>query len=202
MYSIENKVVAVIYGKKRGWVFTPADFVSLGNPRAIGGALTQLTRKGIIRRLARGLYDYPRQHPLLGPLAPSVDAIADALAGRNMTRLQPSGAYAANLLGLSEQMPMRILFLADGKTRRVRIGKMEIVLKRAMPRNLATAGRISGLVIQALRHLGQRHVSESTVQALRGRLSAKDKAQLLKDLRYAPAWIAKIMRGIAQEPAE
>lgn len=94
-----------------------------------------------------------------------------------------------------------MLFLAAGKTRKVRIGKLEIVLKRAMPRNLAAAGRTSGLVIQALRYLGQRHVDDSVVGKLRARLSPKDKAQLLQDLRYAPAWIAAIMSEVVQEDA-
>lgn len=201
MQTLENTILQAITLHKRGWVFSPRHFVQLGDPRAIGVALTHLTRKGVIRRLDRGLYDYPRQHPKLGAVSPSVDAIADALSDRDANRLQPSGAYAANLLGLSDQVPMRVLFLAAGKTRKVKIGKLEIILKRAMPRNLAAAGRTSGLVIQALRHLGQGHVDESVVAKLRDRLSSKDKAQLLQDLRYAPAWIAAIMRAVAREKA-
>ena len=201
MQTLGRTIFQAIVHHQRGWVFTPRHFIRLGDPRAIGVALTHLTRKGAIRRLDRGLYDYPRQHPKLGLLSPSVDAIADALSDRDATRLQPSGAYAANLLGLSDQVPMRVLFLAAGKTRKVKIGKLEIILKRAMPRNLAAAGRTSGLVIQALRCLGQRHVDESVVAKLRDRLSPKDKAQLLQDLRFAPAWIAAIMRAVAREKA-
>jgi len=106
MRTLENTILQVIVGRKRGWVFTPRRFVRLGDPRAIGVALTHLRRKGVIRRLARGLYDYPRQHPQLGSLSASVDAIADALSDRDASRLQPSGAYAANLLGLSDQVPI------------------------------------------------------------------------------------------------
>ena len=102
-----------------------------------------------------GLYDYPRQHPKLGELAPTPEQIAQALAGKEASRIQPSGAYAANLLGLTEQVPAQAIFLTDATTGRVRVGRQEIILNQTTPKNMATAGRVSGLVIQALRYLGK-----------------------------------------------
>ncbi len=197
MQTLESRIVAIMYGLNKGSVFTPKDFASLGDPRTIGMALTRLSRKGTIRRLTRGLYDYPRSDPQLGILKPTPDAIARALAGRDAIRIQSSGAYAANLLGLSDQVPMRIVFLSDGSSRNVQIGKLRIQLKRTTPRNMATAGKISGLVIQALRHVGQKHVDDAVINRLKMRLSDDDKKQLRKDMRYAPAWIAEVMRNIA-----
>ena len=198
MYHIDTKLIAEIYGHGRGWVFTPKAFSGLADPRSIGMVLTRLSRKGTIRRLGRGLYDYPRKDPQLGILAPSIDAIAKALSGRDAIRLQPSGGYAANILGFSDQVPMKVVFLTDGPSRHVQLGRQEIILKRTTPRNMATAGRISGLVIQALRYLGQHHVDDPVVKALKQRLNEADKKQLLKDLRYAPAWVAAIMKRIAE----
>ena len=128
--------------------------------------------------------------------------MANALKGRDATRLQPSGAYAANLLGLSNQIPMKIVFLTDGASKCVKLGKQEIILKRTTPRNMATAGRISGLVIQALRHLGQKHVDESVLHTLDRRLGNDDKKQLAKDLQYAPAWIADLLRKNVKQNGE
>lgn len=198
-HSIDKQILDRVYGHGRGWVFTPKYFSSLGDTRSIGMALTRLSREGTIRRLARGLYDYPAQHPKIGTLSPSVDALARALAGRDAIRLQPSGAYAANLLGLSDQVPMKVIFLTDGPTRHVRIGNQEIHLKRTTPRNMATAGKTSGLVIQALRFLGQKRVDSTVIQALKQRLNASEKADLMKDIRFAPAWIAAIIRQIAAQ---
>jgi hypothetical protein len=198
MQTIDDKVISMVYGRGRGVVFTPKLFSAVGDPRTVGMALTRLCRKGTIRRLARGLYDYPRRHPQLGLLAPSIDAVAKALAGRDGTRLQPSGAYAANLLGLSDQVLMKVVFLTDGPSRRVQIGKQEILLKRTTPSYMATAGRVSGLVIQALRNLGRQYVNEVVLGVLGERLGAADKKQLMKDLRYAPAWIAAVMRRLAE----
>jgi hypothetical protein len=194
---IEPKARSIIFGHRGGWVFTPRDLSALGDPRSVGMALTRLARKGIIRQLARGLYDYPIDHPTFGRIPPSADAVAKALAARDASRLQPAGAYAANILGLSEQVPTRIVFLTDGPSRRVKFGQQEIVLKRTTPRNMATAGRKSGTVIQALRHIGQRNVNDKTMAILKRQLTKKDRAQLLKDLRYAPGWIADILRRLA-----
>lgn len=144
--SIENQVLRRIRQHGRGWCFTPRDFLDLGAPTAVWATLSRLHKSGGIRRLGKGLYDYPREHPELGKLAPTPEAVAQALADRDGSRLQPSGAYAANLLGLSDQVPARIVFLTNGPDRKVQIGKREIVLKNTVPRNMATAGRISGTV--------------------------------------------------------
>jgi hypothetical protein len=194
---IEPKMKAIIFGHGKGWVFTPRDFTRLGDPRSVGMALTRLSRKGVIRQLARGLYDYPIDHPALGRVPASADAVAKALTNRDHVRLQPAGAYAANVLGLSDQVPMKIVFLTDGASRRVKLGQREIVLKRTTPRNVTTAGRMSGTVIQALRHLGQSHVDDKVLAILRRQLNVAHKAQLLKDLKYAPAWVASILRKLA-----
>jgi len=196
--SIDALILKRIHAARHDRVFTASDFLDLGSREAVDQALSRHARAGTIRKLARGLYDVPRRDPHLGLLSPSVDSIANALRGRDAVRLQPAGAYAANLLGLSDQVPMRIVFLTDGGGRQVRIGRLQIVLKRTTPRNMATAGTTSGLVIQGLRHLGKQHVDDRTLEKLRQRLSANDKAQLARDVRFAPAWVARIMKQIAE----
>lgn len=196
--TVENKIVARIYGNGRGWVFTPNHFLDLGSRSAVGNALSRLTTVGTIRRLAFGLYDYPATDPVLGTVAPSADAIARALVVRDAIRIQPSGAYAANLLGLSDQVPSRIVFLTDGPARKVKIGKREIILQHTTPRNMATAGRTSGTIIQALRHLGQDQVDDQALAILRRNLANSDRPTILKDLMHAPAWIAEILRRLTE----
>lgn len=197
--SVDSQILARIEKNGRGWVFTPTDFLDLGSRRAIGLALMRHARSGVIRRLTRGLYDYPRTDASLGILSPSTDDIAKALSDRDSNKLQASGAHAANSLGLSTQVPVRAVFLTDGRARKVQLGKRQIVLKQTTPKQMATAGRVSGTVIQALRWIGQHNVDERTVDALRRNLQEEDKQQLLKDLRHAPAWIAEIMRAVARE---
>jgi len=196
--SLTDSILSRIYGKKRGWVFTQVHFRDLGNDLGIRKALQNLCDRGVIHRIARGLYFYPKMHPKLGVLSPTADQIALALAGRDDLRIQPSGAYAANLLGLSEQVPAKVVFLTDGTNRKIKVGNQEMILKRTTPKNMATAGRISGLVIQALRHLGENNVDDAVVDALARRLSPDDRRQLSKDIRHAPAWIGEIFRRLAE----
>ena len=194
--SINNKVLSRIYCKKRGWVFTPVNFLDLGSRAAIDQILGRLARSGTIRRLARGLYDYPRKHPDFGDIPSNYERIAQVLAGRDSLKIQPSGAYAANLLGLSDQVPAKIVFLTDGHSRTVKVGKLTIKLKRTTPKNMATAGRISGLVIQALRYLKKNNVDSTIIAKLKRRLSGEDKSILMRDLRYAPVWIGEIFKKL------
>ncbi len=198
MQSIVGKIKKRIYSKSRGFVFTKSHFLDLGSRTAIAKALERLADVGTIRRLAHGLYDYPEKHSVLGDLPANYEHIAQALAGRDNLKIQPSGAYAANLLGLTEQVSARIVFLTDGSNRTVQVKNQQIVLKRTTPKNMATAGQVSGLVIQALRHLGKDNVNDKTVGILKKRLTGDDKRRLMRDLRYAPAWIGTIFRQLQE----
>ncbi len=182
-------------------MFVPGDFLDLGSREAVDLALHRLTRKGTIRRLARGVYDFPREHPVLGVLSPSPDTVAQALAGRDRTRLNLPGACAANVLGLSEQVPAKAVFLTDGPSRTVKIGPTTIQLRRTTPRNMAAAGRLSGLLIQALRELGEEHVTPARREHLKRTLPADKRRELVKDIRLAPAWMHPIFRELAEEQA-
>jgi Family of unknown function (DUF6088) len=184
---------------KPGTVFTPGLFTNLGGRAAIDKALQRLVARGALRRLSRGLYDKPRQDPLLGTLWPTVDAVVDALAGKDRLRLQPTGVYAANLLGLSDQVPARVEFLTDGTSRTVRAGPMQIVLKRTTPRHMAAAGRTSGLVIQALRSLGADHLTPQRLNKLRRLLPTEQRHALLDDLPLAPGWMQPTLRTLAAD---
>ena len=194
--SIDSQILSRIQAGEKGAVYTPREFLDLGSRDAVDQALSRHARAGTIRKIARGLYDLPRTHPRLGDLTASTDAIAAALKGRDAIRLQPTGAYAANILGLSDQVPMRIVFLTDGPSRRVTVGNREIMLKHTTPRNMATAGRASGLVIQALRWLREENVDEGVVAKLRRNLKPADKVTLLTDAHLAPAWISAIFHQL------
>lgn len=200
--AIDSRILAAIHSRGRGSVFVPADFLDIGSRDAVDVALHRLARQGTIRRLSRGVYDFPMEHPVLGQLAPSAEAVAQALAGRDCARLQPAGAYAANALGLSQQVPAKAVFLTDGPTRTVKIGPMTIQLRRTTPRNMEAAGRLSGLLIQALRELGQEHVTQERREHLKRTLPADKRRELLSDLRLAPAWMHPIFRELAAAEEE
>lgn len=197
--SIDSKVLRRVRAHGPGWVFTPSAFADLGRPTAIHTALARHHKAGAIRRLAHGVYDYPRKHARLGLLSPTPDAVARALQSRDAGKLQPAGAYAANRLGLSEQVPTRIEYLTDGRPRTVRIGNQEIVLKRRGSRAMATADRPSGVVIRALEHLGPAAINRDLVDRLKRQFTLEQRRSMARDARHAPAWIADVLRALAAE---
>lgn len=197
-HSFETRIGRHVRRSERGTVFTPATFAAMGSRDAIDKALQRLVAQGKLRRLSRGWYDKPRTDELLGRLWPSVERVVKALVGRERLRVQPAGLYAANLLGLSEQVPAKIVLLTDGTGRSIRIGPMQLILKRTSPRNMKAAGRLIGLVIQSLKSLGARHITPECLALLRARLPAAERAGLLKDAGLAPGWMRPILRDLAQ----
>ncbi len=202
MVSTVNLAKAIknrIQQHRQPWVFTPKDFLDLGTPHGVGMTLLRLMRQGSIRRLARGLYDHPKTHPVIGQLSPPAEAVAEALTGRDGTRLQATGAAAANILHLSEQVPAKVVYQTDGRSRIVQVGRQTIALRHVAPSRLQARNRTSGLVIEAMRYLGKQHITEVRVKQLRELLSQKDRRLLLKDLPLAPVWMHPHLRAVAAE---
>ena len=154
MQSIENRVLSRIYGRGRGWAFFQKDFSDLGSRTSIDNALTRLQKKGSIRRVMRGLYDYPRFSDLLsGPLSPDMDQVARALARKFRWRIQPSGPSALNLIGLSTQVPGRVTYISDGPNKTYNLGKTilafenHVVVKNTLESKAQAVGRIPRFLI-------------------------------------------------------
>ena len=179
----------------------PSEFRGIGSRQAVDQALHRLSRKGTIRRLTHGVYDFPKKHPTLGLIIPSIETVARAIAGRDRTRLQPAGVHAANTLGLTEKVSAKVVFLTDGPTRTVTIGTTTIQLRRTTAKNMATAGRLSGLLIQALRELGKDNLTPQQREHLKRTQPFAKRRELLKDLNLAPVWMHEIFRDLANDDA-
>lgn len=197
--STDDLILKAINSLGHGAVFVPTDFLSFGSRQAVDIALHRLVQKKTIRRLARGIYDFPKVHPKLGKLQPSPEKIAEALVGRDGARIQPTGAYAANILGLSEQVPAKVVFLTDGSSRTVKIGTTTIQLRRTTPKNMAMAGRLSGLLVQALRELGKEHITPERIEHLKRTIPLDARKELLKDIRFAPEWMHSIFKKLSEK---
>lgn len=104
--ATEKTILRRVYGKGRGWAFSQNDLADFGSRSALDVALHRLCTQGTIRRVLRGIYDYPRHSALLGePLSPDIDQVAHALARKFGWRILPNGPSALNLMGLSTQVP-------------------------------------------------------------------------------------------------
>jgi hypothetical protein len=194
MQSTDDKVIAKIKKAKRGSLFFTEDFLAFGTSKTIAKALERLVEKKEINRVARGIYARLETDPILGVLNPSTEAIAQAIAKRDKARIIPTGSAALNALGLSTQVPMNVVYLTDGAARKITIGKRKIVFKKTAPKNLATIGRISGLVIQAAKEIGKDKLYDHEKEIIIKQLKKEEPYRLEHDIKLAPEWIRIIMR--------
>jgi hypothetical protein len=200
MESIQDKIEKFILKSKQTQIFLPTDFLRFGSRGAIDIALKRLTQKGTIKRYAQGLYGRPQySETLKAELMPSADEIVAAIAKRENRIVQPSGATAANMLGLSLQVPARMTFVTNGTPKKIKVQNMIIELKHASTRSLIGAGTVAGLVIQALKYLGKEEIEEDTVAKLQSALKSSDKRMLRKNINYVPAWMRPTIESISME---
>lgn len=199
-HSIENKVISRIYGRGRGWAFTKTDFVAEFGEANIYKALSSLTKAGKIRRVCRGVYDYPRYSELLGrQLSPDLDQVAHALARKFNWRIQPSGDAALNLLGLSTQVPGRWVYLSDGPGSKYMVGEHSLEFKKSALKDVGFKYRESGLVVQALKTLGREYVDRKVIKSIRQQLEPKACERILRDTRSVTGWIYEAIKRICKE---
>jgi len=197
--SIVNAVKNRIIEHGRGWCFTPKHFLDLDSDTGVRSALSRLQKDHVIRRLAQGIYDYPREHQALGTLPPKAEDIAKAIAEKNGIQIQPTGAYAANLIGLSEQVPGRIVFLTNGPSKKIKIGKQEILFRTTTEKNMYPAGTRVGLVIQAFRNLGKENIDNIARSKTQKFLEGTSKNELSNNLKYAPQWIRALLFNLMED---
>jgi predicted transcriptional regulator of viral defense system len=192
-YLIKNAIIK----KRRGKIIFADDFRSLGTGVAIRHALSRLSKDEFIMRLSNGIYLYPKISKLIGTVYPSIEDIAKAIAKKEKARLIPTGLYALNRLGLSTQVPMRVVFLTDGAPRVIKVGKKATIrFKKTVAKYLAFKGKITTLVIFALKEIGKDKVIDSQCELIREALTFEKEENIIHDASLAPEWISQIIQKI------
>lgn len=201
--TIEDKTLARIYGTGRGWAFSPKDFADLGSRSAIDLALHRLTNKSTIRRVIRGIYDYPRYSELLQQeMGPDFHQVAKALARKFGWRIQASGAAAANLIGLSTQIPSQYIYQTDGPDRSYKVGITDLQFKHAALKEIGFRHDESALIVQAFKMLGDDHISDDVIKQTRHWLPADKRARLLKDTERVTGWVYAAIKQVCREETD
>ncbi|MBU4262905.1 MAG: hypothetical protein KKC76_13700 [Proteobacteria bacterium] len=200
MKSIASKVLSRIYGRGKGWAFSSNDFVTEFNRNQVDNALSDLTKDGKIRRVCRGIYDYPKYSVLLKQqLSPDFDQVAQALARKFNWRIQPSGDAALNLLGLSTQVPGRIVYLSDGPNRKYSLGSYTLEFKKSALKDVGFKHKESELVVQAIKALGKDQASKIPIENIRKQLDMSKGKQIIKDTKSVTSWIYDYIKQIYTE---
>jgi hypothetical protein len=190
--SFEYRILDKVKKITKGTLFFTEDFVEFGSAKA----LERLVNQGELSRVARGIYARLDVSPVLGELLPTTEQIALAISRRDMARIMPTGALALNALGLSTQVPMNVVYLTDGAARKIEIGRRKIVFKKSVPKNLAAKGKISGLVIQALKDIGKDQVTDHEINIILDHLRKEEVTHVQHDIKLAPEWIRAILRKV------
>ncbi len=185
-------------------VWSSRDFLDLGPRATVDQALSRLVKSGSVIRPARGLYALHRRNERLGiAISPSFDDVARAIARRNGCRIMPTGATAANRLGLSTQVPAKPVYLSDGRSRKVRVGKANVEFRRISARRLDASSEKNALILSALLHLGKHALDGRTTARIRALLGPGEHETLILDARAMPAWLCDFVRrsfGAPQRP--
>jgi hypothetical protein len=193
MQSIKNKVETTIKKSGRGKIIFTKDFSLLGTEFVIRKSLSRLCEEGVILRLSAGTYLYPKISKLIGTVYPSVEEVVKQIAKREKSRIVPTGLYALNKIGLSSQVPMRFVFLTDGAARELKIAGVKVKFQKTIAKNLSFKGKLTILVVFALKEIGKDNLQENELQRINELLSHETKEIILHDSRLAPNWIAEIM---------
>lgn len=180
---------------KRGSILFPSNFYDMGNAEVVKKSLLRIGNKKFLVRLANGIYLYPKQDKLLGALYPTIEEIAIAIAELDKARIIPTGTTALNKLGLSTQIPMNIIFLIDGAPRSIVVGRRTIKFKRTSPKNLAVKGKITSLIIQALKEIGKDNVTAEQLEKIKIHLEKEKQDIIEHDAKLTPVWVSKIMKN-------
>ena len=197
MESVENKILKRIRGRGRGSVVFQSEFAEFGSPAAIKSAFHRLYTDGTLIRLAQGIYYYPKFEKELGMgvIYPSVEQIAEAIAKRDRVKIVPTGVYALNKLGISEQVPMNVVFITNGAPRRIQVGGRKGILLRhsSSGKMFAYKSELMMLVMSAMREIGQASITEEHISKIKEYMNQVGDVEFAHDIKLAPAWIRKIL---------
>ncbi len=185
-----------------GKIFFSEDFLDMADKKNINKALERLHEKKKIRRIARGVYVRPKTDNVIGELIPTLDEIAQAIAQRDKARIIPTGSYALYKIGLTSQIPMNTVYLTDGAPRKIKVRSKNISFKKTTPRNLTYKGERSALAIQAIKTIGKENITEEEKKIITEYLTNEIKENILHDLKLAPEWVRRVLKGLIDHVIE
>lgn len=200
MKNISESIFYFIAGHGRGWAFSSSDLAGRFARQQIDNALSDLAEASKIRRVVRGLYDYPRFSDLLQKtLSPDIDQVANAYARKFNWRIEVSGESALNLLGLSTQIPAQYIYLSDGPSKNYDVMGVQLTFKKSSLKDIGFKHRESTLIVQALKALGKEHLNAEVFAKIREQIAKESFSKILRDTQGSTGWIYEAIKQICQD---
>ncbi len=200
MNSLHDKAFYFISGHGRGWAFSANDLLKKFSRQQADNVLSDLVKEGKIRRVCRGIYDYPKYSEFLKQdLSPDIDQVARAFARKFNWRIEILGDTALNMLGLSTQVVAKYVYLSDGPGRTYDILGTTLEFKKSSLKNIGFKYKESSLIVQALKALGKERITDDVIETIRKRIEPKMYSKILKDTQSSTVWIYETIKQICRE---
>ena len=198
--KLYEKVFYFISGHGRGWAFSSNDLIKKFDRQQIDSTLSDLVKEKKIRRVSRGIYDYPKYSELLQKeLSPDVEQVARAIARKFNWRIEVSGESALNILNLSTQIEAKYIYLSDGPNKSYKLfNDVEIEFKKSVLKDIGFRYKESSLIVQALKSLGKEHISDEIIEKIKEQIEPKMYEKILKDTQSTTVWVYEIIKQICK----
>ena len=199
--KLYEKVFYFISGHGRGWAFSSSDLIKKFDRQQIDSTLSDLSKNKKIRRISRGIYDYPKYSDFLQKeLSPDIDQVARAYARKFNWRIEVSGDSALNLLNLSTQIQAKYIYLSDGPNKSYKVlDNVTLEFKKSSLKDIGFKYKESSLIVQALKALGKKHITLETITKIREQINPKMYEKILKDTQSTTVWVYEIIKQICRE---
>lgn len=194
---IKKCIMSIIENCEPHSIFFISDFVDIGSPETIRKIFFQATEDGTLERVGQGIYVKPKESRF-GRVPVSVEKIAQKIADRDKCQILPTGSTAANMIGLSTQVPMNQSYITTGSTRTIVFGKRKLNFRHASPKNFASKGKVIPILIQGMREVGENNMTDMQYTAIKNFIEKTPDKYLNEDLLLAPTWIQKIIKRLIQ----
>ena len=180
-------------------IFIANDFFDIAGYETVRSTLNRLVGDKEIMRIMKGVYYKPEYIKLIGEYAaPSVNEVANAIARKYNWTIAPAGNTALNLLGLSTQVPAKWTYISDGRYASFSFGNVTIEFKRRNNGDISKMSTLTAMVIQSIKEIGKDNISQKQIDYLRGKLSEKEKSELLTDSKTTSAWVYEVIKKISE----
>jgi hypothetical protein len=180
-----------------GTLIAAKTLLNLGSRAGVDQALSRLTRRGELLRVSRGVYVLPVVGRF-GKRPPSPEKIVEALATQLGEIVTPTGATAANALGLTTQVPVRSIYLTSGRNRNLTLGRLNVELRHA-PKWQLRSGHV-GEIVRAFAWGGRERANEIAA-TLYPKMQTSEFEHIIQSSSNLPGWMIASMIDHVQHAA-
>lgn len=194
---LSEKIIKFAQSLLEGQPVTAKTLLHLGSRSGVDQALSRLTRRGQLLRIARGVYVLPVQGRF-GTRAPSTEKVVEGVAQLRGEVIVQHAAAAANTLGLTTQVPIRASYSSSGHRRlSLKLGQLSVEVEPMPQWQVGLLSSPVGPLIRALDWLGRAHAGEA-VRRLSSTLTKTNRLALAQiPKKPIPSWLVHHLNQLA-----